>query len=82
MVWLVAKVNNFIFEVNNILIIERDVGIYCIRLGNTSIAQVVDFSSKEAAERAYQSLWNKIMNGDKYIDFDKLDVNTGLWKAW
>lgn len=82
MVWLLAKVGSIIFEVNYISIIESDIDEYCIQLVNDNYGSTIEFKSKEAAARAYQSLWNKIVNGEKYIDFDKLDVNTGLWKAW
>ena len=42
----------------------------------------IKFKSKQGAEFAYQTLWDKIASGEKFIDFNRLDINTGLWKAW
>ena len=73
MVWLVIKFGDKIFGVNY--------G-YCIDLSGDVYDTRIKFKSKQGAEFAYQTLWDKIASGEKFIDFNRLDINTGLWKAW
>lgn len=82
MVWLVVKFNDKIFGVNYISIIYSDTDGYCIDLSGDVCDARIEFKSKKGAEFAYQALWEKIASGEKFIDFDRLDINTGLWKAW
>lgn len=82
MVWLVIKFDDKIFGVNYISIIYSDTDGYCIDLSGDVYDTRIKFKSKQGAEFAYQTLWDKIASGEKFIDFNRLDINTGLWKAW
>ena len=59
MVWLVIKFGDKIFGVNYISIIYSDIDGYCIDLSGDVYDTRIKFKSKQGAEFAYQTLWEK-----------------------